>query len=227
MSTMVFGDVEQGSAEWLRLRAGILTASTVGQMLTPTGRLGSNDKTRALIFQLVTERITGEPTYVPPSWDMKRGTFSEPYARDLYSELYAPVTETGFMLMVEPEYRLGYSPDGMVGEDGLIEIKSPQAKGHVQTILADEPPAKYVAQLQTGLLVSGRQWIDYVSYCPGLPLYVKRVKPDEQWHASIREAATRFEEAANSLMADYQAHADHLHPTPNIDVFDGETYDYA
>lgn len=131
------------------------------------------------------------------------------------------------MLLVEPEYRLGYSPDGMVGEDGLIEIKSPQAKGHVQTILADEPPAKYVAQLQTGLLVSGRQWIDYVSYCPGLPLYVKRVFPDEQWQASIREAATRFEEAAKDLMADYQAHADHLHPTPNIDVFNGETYDYA
>lgn len=227
MSLEIFDDLEQGTNEWLRLRAGILTASTIGQMLTPTGKVANNDKTRAFVYQLVGERITGEPTFIPPTWDMQRGTHSEPFARDLYSELYAPVTEIGFMLMVEPDYRLGYSPDGIVGDDGLIEIKSPRLASHVRTIADDEPPAKYMAQLQAGLLVSGRQWIDYVSYFPGRELYVKRVRPDEWWQEAIITAATRFEDDARNLMEDYENHATGLYLTPNIDVFTGETYDHS
>ena len=71
-------------------------------------------------------------------------------------------------------------PDGLVGDDGLIEVKSRRQKKHLQTILSDEVPAENMAQLQTGLLVSGREWIDYMSYCGGMPLWVKRVEPDVQ-----------------------------------------------
>lgn len=227
MSLTVFDDVEQGSAEWLRLRAGILTASTVGQLLTPGGKPAANEKTRALTLQLVAERVTGEPMAIQPTWDMRRGTFSEPYARELYSEAYAPVTETGFMLLVDLDWRLGYSPDGLVGNDGLIEIKSPRPAKHVQTILDGTPPSQYVAQLQAGLLVSGRAWIDYVSYSPGLPLFVCRVEPDVKWRASIVEVARRFEADANTLQTEYTAQTKRLTPTPFIDVFTGDTHDYA
>jgi hypothetical protein len=75
-------------------------------------------------------------------------------------------------------FSLGYSPDGLVGDDGLIEVKCRRQKKHLQTILADEVPPENMAQLQCGLLVSGREWIDYVSYCGGMPMYVKRVYPD-------------------------------------------------
>lgn len=225
MSLEIFDDIEQGTDEWMRLRAGILTASTIGQMLTPTGKVANNDKTRAFTYQLVTERITGEPTCIPPTWDMARGTFSELYARNLYATHYAPVTETGFMLMIEPEYRLGYSPDGLVGDKGLIEIKSPRTVSHVRTTIAARMPSKYMAQIQAGLLVSKRDWCDFVSYCPGLPLYVERIYPVPAWQEAIITAATRFEQDARNLMADYENHAKGLYLTPYIDVFTGETYD--
>src|SRR5690606_28207827 len=184
----------------------IITASTVGKLLTATGKVANNDTSRALTHALIAERITGRVEYSAPSRDMQRGTLLEPYARDLYARNYAPVQEIGFMRFENTNgSAIGYSPDGLVGEDGLIEIKSRTPRIQVNTILADRVPAANMAQLQAGLFVSGRDWIDYVSYSPGLPLYVKRVQPDAAWFAAIIDAVEAFEATARETLAQYRA----------------------
>ena len=199
----VFNDLEQGTDEWLAARCGIITASVVGQLITPkTVRPATNDYSRALTMTLAAERITGHVEPIHPNADMERGTLDEPYARDLYSDHYAPAVEVGFMVR-DFGYKIGYSPDGLVGDDGLIEIKSRRQKKHLATILADEVPLENMAQIQCGLLVSGREWLDYVSYSGGMPLYVKRVLPDLRWLSAIHEAVEAFEESAAQMVKNY------------------------
>lgn len=172
--------------------------------LEPVLTLADTDTSRALTTTLAAERITGwsDPVYV--SRDMERGTLEEPIARDYYTQhTGTTVTEVGFMVREEDGWILGYSPDGLVGDDGLIEIKSRRAKTQVMTVMADQVPAQNMAQLQAGLLVTGRAWIDYVSFCGGLPLYVKRVYPDPRWFEVITAAARLFEMKAAAIVADY------------------------
>lgn len=186
-------DIEQGSEEWHALRCGILTASEVKLILTPTLKVASNDKERAHLFELLGQRITGytEPRYI--SDDMLRGQEDEIEARIRYAEHYAPVTECGFVTNDDHGFVIGYSPDGLVGSDGLIECKSRRQKFQVETIMADEVPAEYMLQIQTGLLVSGRKWLDFISYSAGLPMFVKRVFPDAEIQAAIIAAAASFD----------------------------------
>jgi len=212
-----FPDLEQGSEEWLAARCGLVTASVVGQLVTPkTIKPASNDESRALTFLLVAERITGfvDPVYV--NADMARGQFDEPLARNLYSETYAPVSETGFMVRTEPTWKLGYSPDGLVGDDGLIEVKSPRAKTHLRTILNDEVPSYHMAQIQAGLLVTGRDWLDYLSYSGGMPMFRKRVYPDQRWFDAIVTAVEQFERVAAQMVADYATAVTDLPTTERI-----------
>ena len=218
MSLIEYPDIEQGSDAWLDQRRGIVTASVVGKLLTSTLKVASNDTARGLLATLVAERITGwtDPVFV--SDDMLRGTDDEPRAVAAYAEWRGvEVTHTGFMVRdlglafdeagepVDMTF-LGYSPDGLVGDDGLIECKSRRAKKQLQTILDDEVPAENYAQLQAGLLVSARAWCDYVSFSGGMPLWVKRVYPDPEWFDAIVAAVTSFELAA-SLMAEQYADA--------------------
>ena len=205
MSLTILPDLEQGSDEWHDQRRGIVTASMVGRLLTSTGKVANNDTSRTLTAQLVAERITGwtDPVFV--SDDMLRGHDDEPRAVEVYAEHYAPVETVGFMVRDDWGFRIGYSPDGLVGDDGLIEVKSRRAKKQLQTILEDDVPAENMAQLQCGLLVSGRAWIDYVSFCGGMPLYVKRILPDPEFMDSILAAVTAFELAASLMVADYEA----------------------
>jgi putative phage-type endonuclease len=205
VSTLIeYPDVEQRSEQWHDLRRGMVTASTVAQLLTPTLKVASNDTSRAVTTALVAERITGvtEPTFT--SDDMWRGVLHEPIARDYYSQHHAPASEYGFMARQFDRFEIGLSPDGVVGDDGLIEIKCPRAKGHLQTILADRIPAVYMAQCQTALLVSGRKWLDYVSFHAGLPLFVKRTWPNTEWHDAIKAAVEAFERNAVEIVANYR-----------------------
>jgi len=177
------------------------------------------DVARGLVTLLVSERITGLVEETPTSQAMLRGQLDEPYARDAYGEHHAPVDQVGFMVRSDWGYRIGYSPDGLVGDDGLIEIKSRAPKKHVATILADEVPAENMAQCQAGLLVSGREWLDYVSFCGGLPLWTKRVFPDERWQFAIIEAVQIFEENAASMIGRYESAVKGLPLTERIDHF--------
>lgn len=220
MSLEIFTELEQGSPEWLAARCGMPTASVIGQLITAkTLKVAANETSRALVMTLVAERITGHVEPVYPNADMQRGTMSEPFARDIYSENYAPATEVGFMTRDFGGYTIGFSPDGLIGDDGLIEIKSPRQKKHLATILADEVPLEYMAQCQTGLLVSGREWLDFISYNGGMPLWSKRVEPDEKWQAAIKEAVEALEAVAEVMIASYRARVAGLPATERIDLF--------
>lgn len=178
--------------------------------------VANNETSRSLTKLLTAERITGYTEDTFTSDDMWRGVEDEPRARDLYRKHYAPVDEVGFMVRREDGWTLGYSPDGLVGDDGLIEVKSRRQKNHLATVLADEVPAANYAQLQAGLLVSGRKWIDYLSYTGGMALWVKRVFPDEQWFKAIEQACRTFEHAAESMANTYLTRVDGLPKAPRI-----------
>jgi len=221
MTLHVYEDLEQGTDEWLAARRGIITASVVGLLITAkTVKPANNDTSRGLIATLVAERITGHVEPIQETADMLRGTLDEPYARDIYSEHYAAATEVGFMVNDVTGHRIGYSPDGLVGDDGLIEIKSRRQKKQLATILADEVPAENMAQIQCGLLVSGREWLDYVSYAGGMPLYVKRVLPDPKWFDAIAAAVDAFEETAADMLTTYAAAIEGRPETERIDHFE-------
>ena len=211
-----YTDLEQGTEEWFAVRRGMVTASVVGSLVTPTLKVSNNETSRSLTALLVAERITGwtDPNYV--SDDMLRGRYDEVLARDLYSKTYQPVTEVGFIVRDLEGVQIGYSPDGLVGSDGLIECKSRRAKKHIATILADEVPAENMAQCQAGLLTSGRAWCDYLSYCGGLPMWRKRVHPDPAWQAAIIAAVQAFEESAATMTAAYLAAVEGLPATERI-----------
>lgn len=217
MALYTFPDLMQRTDEWLDVRRGIVTASTVGRLITPrTIKPADNPDSRSLTMLLVSERITGwtEDTYVSSA--MWRGVEDEPRAVETYSRAYAPVETVGFMVRDEWGFRVGYSPDGLVGKDGLVEVKSRSPREHVRVVIEDEVPAEHMAQLQCGLLVSGRQWVDYISYCGGLPMWVKRVTPDQRWHDAILTAVRAFEASATSLVSTFTARTAGLPATERV-----------
>lgn len=260
-----YPDLEQGTDEWLAARCGIVTASTVGKLLTVSrwGALdylcpdcgaecgmpclskakkadgeptpiktmhparvewardhadtsplivqpATGDDARNLTLSLVAERITGHVDQAYINTDMWRGILEEPAARQAYSEHHAPVEEMGFITRTINGHRIGYSPDGLVGKDGLIEIKSRLQKKQLHTILDQGVPAENMAQLQCGLLVTGRKWIDYVSFSGGMPLWVTRVLPDPNWFDAITQAVALFEANAADMITRYRSAVDGL-----------------
>lgn len=220
MSLTIHDDLIQGSDEWLQARAGVLTASVVGQLITPSKvQVSKSDTARAVMDTLLAERITGTVESLFVTADMQRGQDEEPFARDLYAEhTRQTVDETGFMVRTINGHQLGYSPDGLVGDDGLIEIKSRRHKKHLRTILTDAVPPENYAQLQCGLLVSGRAWIDYVSFSAGMPLYIKRVTPDDRWQNAIRAALIEYETYADGAISLYQHTTEGMPTCPTIET---------
>jgi predicted phage-related endonuclease len=195
----------QGSDAWLAARCGLLCASEVRKILTPKLKVADNTDSRAHIFEIAFQRITGfvEPHYVSDA--MLRGKQDEIYARDEYAKHFAPVQEVGFVTNDQWGFTLGYSPDGLVGDDGLIECKSRGGKFQVQTIARDEVPEEFVLQIQTGLLLTGREWCDFISYCGGLPMFTKRVEPDPVIQAAIIQAAIGFESRVAETVQEYHS----------------------
>jgi hypothetical protein len=175
-----------------------------------TVKIMTDDKTRQHVWELAAQRITRytEPQYIGD--DMLRGYADEILAREKYAETRAEVLEVGFITSDALGFVMGYSPDGLVGDDGLIECKSRRQKYQVQTICEGSVPDEYVLQLQTGLLITGRKWIDFISYSGGLPMFVQRVFPDPVIQAAIVSAATEFEakvvQAVQSFHDNVKAH---------------------
>lgn len=203
-------DLEQGSDEWLAARRGILTASEMHLALTPTLKVANNDKTRAHAFELAAQRVTDftEPHFV--SDDMLRGTEDEADALSIYMDKYEPTAKAcGFVTCDFHGFLIGYSPDCIVGDDGLAEAKSRRQKFQMQVISqqietgAPWIPPEHVLQCQTGLLVTGRQWLDYISYCSGMPMVTIRVYPDAEMHEAIVEASEAFEDRVRGIVKRY------------------------
>lgn len=205
----VFHDqFEQGSLQWVAARCGLLTASEMKLIVTPTLKVADNDATRLHLYDLAAQRITGTVESAFQSYDMIRGQAEEVEARGKYAAAFGPVREVGFVTNSKWGFTLGYSPDGLVGDDGQIECKSRKPKYQVQTVVEyavkNTVPSEFMIQLQTGLLVTEREWIDLVSYSPKLPLAVMRVYPDDKIQAAIVAAAEAAEAKIAHIISTYE-----------------------
>lgn len=175
-------EIIQGSDAWHQLRLGKVTASRVADVVART-KSGPSASRANYMAELIAERLTGQAAEKFTSAAMDWGTEKEADARAAYQfRTDAEVVEVGFVL--HPTITdSGASPDGMVGDDGLVEIKCPNTATHLETLLGQSVPAKYVTQMQWQMACTGRPWCDFVSYDPRLPesmcLFVKRVFRDD------------------------------------------------
>ncbi len=207
-SITLYTDLVQGSDEWHAARCGLLTASEFDRILTPTLKIASNAKERAHLWEIAAQRISNyvEPSYIGDA--MLRGHEDEITARELYSKHFAPVQECGFVTNSKWGFVLGCSPDGLVGDDGMIECKSRCQKYQVQTICEHAEsggfPDEYALQIQGEMLIMERDWCDFISFSGGLPMAVIRVYPDETIQNAIVDAAARFESRIHEVVATFQ-----------------------
>ena len=173
--------IVQGSPEWFAARCGKVTASRVADVIAKT-KSGYSASRANYAAELIAERLTGvtAPSFTNDA--MRWGTETEPQARSAYAKAHnLEVIETGFIN--HPEIiDAGASPDGLVGDRGLVEIKCPNTATHLDTLLSGSIPAKYITQMHWQMACTGREWCDFVSYDPRLPgemaLFVKRVERD-------------------------------------------------
>lgn len=221
MTLTTHRDLEQGSDEWLQIRTGLITASEMNLILTPTLKAANNEKTRAHVWEIAAQRINGytEPSFIGENGF--RGHADEVIARELYGERVEPIEEVGFYIRDFDGFSIGYSPDGVaVMSNGGIECKSRKMKFQMQTIVENTVPTEHMLQLQTALLVTGWDWVDYVSFCGGMPMWVIRVLPDSVYEAAIIDAVTAFEDKVNEQIAAYHARLD------GVDVIETERQDH-
>ncbi|WP_020475222.1 lambda exonuclease family protein [Zavarzinella formosa] len=198
-------DLTQGSPEWHAIRCGLLTASEMKNIITPsTLKYANNEKSRSHMHELAAQRINKFVEQAFVNDDMQRGKDDEFYARQAYSEHYEPVEEVGFVTNDEFGFTLGYSPDGLVGKDGAIEVKSRKQKYQLETTLSGIVPEEYMIQIQTGLLVTRRKWCDFISFCGGTYMIVIRVPAKEEMQRAIITAAKAFHVQLGMLMDKYQ-----------------------
>ena len=205
MSLKIYEELEQGTPEWHEARRGIVTASVIGQLITPsTLKVANNQTSRSRLYELAAERITGRVEETPTTWQMARGNEEEERARDLYEQHYGPVEQVGFMVREVDGIPLGFSPDGLCGDDGFVEFKSRSPKIHVQHVVSGQVPPENMAQVMTGLYVTGRSWCEYTSFSNGMAMWRTRVFPDSQWFTAIEEALHHAELAILKIIAEYE-----------------------
>lgn len=187
--------IEQGTPEWFAERCGKVTASRVADVVART-KTGWGAGRANYMAQLVAERLTGTVAESFSNAAMQWGTDMEPEARETY-EFYTNATvEPASFVKHQTIGDTGASPDGYVGEDGLVEIKCPNSATHIETLLGGAVPGKYVTQIQWQLACTGRKWADFVSFDPRLPesmkLFVKRVQRDDALIASLEADVIEF-----------------------------------
>lgn len=178
-------EFEQNSPEWFAARLGIPTASEFKTVMAK----GEGKTRKTYMCKLAGERLTGEPCEKYSNAHMERGHEMESEAANLYT----------FMRDIEPR-RVGFirngdagcSPDGLIGEGGLVEIKTKLPHLQIEVLLADRLPPEHVAQCQGALWIAEREWLDFVSYWPKLPLFVKRVHRDETYIEKLAKEVAAF-----------------------------------
>jgi putative phage-type endonuclease len=187
--------VEQGTPEWFAARLGNVTASRVADVIakTKSGYAASRENYMA---QLICERMTGTVAESFSSPAMQWGTETEPLARAAYESVAnVLVDEVGYIAHPTIE-RAGASPDGLIGVFGLLEIKCPNTATHIDTLISEQVPTKYITQMQWQMSCTGRTWADFVSFDPRLPsglqMFVKRVEFDAEYVAMLKEEVIKF-----------------------------------
>jgi len=186
---MIIHDVIQGSTEWLAIRAGIPTASAFDRIVTPKGKLST--QAEKYMHQLLAERMMGRPVLQVQTHWMGRGTALEGEAV-LYYEGVRELDTTVIGFVTNDEKTIGASPDRFVGEDGLLEIKCPAEHTHVGYLLTRAVDAEYWPQVQGQLWITGRKWLDIVSYHPEMPIAIVRVERDNDYISLLAYAVGEF-----------------------------------
>ena len=187
--------IEQGTPEWFAARLGNVTASRVADVIAKT-KSGYSASRENYMAQLICERMTNTVAESYSNAAMQWGTETEPLARAAF-ESYADilVDEVGYITHPSIE-RAGASPDGLVLDDGLLEIKCPNTATHIDTLLSETIPTKYITQMQWQMACTGRVWCDFVSFDPRLPdglqLFVKRVERDAEYIAMLEQEVIKF-----------------------------------
>lgn len=199
--------MDQGSDEWFAVRIGKVTASRVADIIAKT-KSGYSTSRDNYMAQLVCERLTGQKGESFTNAAMQHGTETEPLARAAYEALKdVLVDEVGFV--PHPSIKMaGASPDGLVNDDGLLEIKCPNTATHIDTLLSESVPTKYFTQMQFQMACTGREWCDFVSFDNRLPeelqLFVKRVPRDDVYirliEAEIVQFIAELDDKINKLM---------------------------
>ncbi len=199
MTVEIF-NCEQGTPDWFEARRGVVTASRFSDVLAK----GQGITRRKYLLTLAGEAITGEVAESYSNAHMERGHIMEADARNLYA----------FANDVEPELvgfmrrgRAGASPDSLIGTDGLLEIKSKLPHLQLDVLDKGKLPSEHVAQVQGQLYVSGRDWLDFVSYWPKLPLFCIRIERDEKYISGLKQALDDFVGELDSYIEKYGVHA--------------------
>ena len=186
---------DQRTPEWFAARLGKVTASRVADVIAKT-KTGYSASRENYMAQLVVERMTNTQAESFTNAAMQWGNDQEPFARAAYEiKQGVMVEETG--LVDHPTIPMaGASPDGLVGEDGLVEIKCPNTATHIDTLLTQTVPAKYITQMQFQMACTGRQWCDFVSFDPRMPakaqIFVKRVLRDDVFIREVESEIKKF-----------------------------------
>lgn len=185
----------QGSDAWKQIRCGKVTASRVADIVAKT-KTGPAASRANYMAQLICERLTGTPAETYSNAAMIHGTETEPEARSAY-EFYQGVSVQEVAFIHHPKIeQAGCSPDGLVGDDGLIEIKCPNSATHLDTLLGQAVPAKYETQMQFQMACTGREWCDFVSFDPRMPenmrLFIKRLPRDDKRIAELEKEIAGF-----------------------------------
>ena len=172
-------DIDQNSPEWDEARRGVITASCFSNIVQRTGKPSTQRK--KYLYKLAAEVVSGYKVASYSNAIMERGHEVEQEARQAYSDATLnEIDHVGFCFMDE-SHRVGASPDGLVGEDGGVEIKCPDAHTHVEYLLSNKLPVKYLQQVQGSMYVTGRSWWNFVSYYPGLKPLILKVERDDKF----------------------------------------------
>lgn len=187
--------IEQGTVEWHLQRLGKVTASRVSDVLSK-GKSGESASRKNYRTELLVQRLTGQPGESFTNTAMEWGTATEPLARIAYeAEMGVFVDQVAFI--DHPSIaKFGCSPDGLVAQDGLIEIKCGNTATHIDWMLDGKPPTKHIPQMQCQMAVTGRQWCDFVSFDPRLPddlqLFVVRLERDQEYIEAMEAEVKKF-----------------------------------
>lgn len=196
--------MQQGTDEWRAARLGKLTASRMAEAIART-KAGWGASRKNLMAQLIAERLTGIPAEGYMNEAMRFGTDTEPQARSAY-EFFNDVTVEQVGFIDHPRILMaGASPDGLVGADGLLEIKAPNTATQIETLLSGAIPDKYVVQMQFQMACTGRKWCDFASFDPRLPerlrVFVKRIYRDDRRIGELEDQAREFLAEVEDTMA--------------------------
>jgi putative phage-type endonuclease len=187
--------MQQLSEEWFAIRCGKVTASRMGDLMATT-RNGYGASRATYMGELIAERLTGKPAERFQSEAMKWGVDNEPHANSAYVFFKdVQIEPVGFVPHPSIE-NSGASPDGLIGADGMVEIKCPLTSTHIETLITDTIAVRYIYQMQWQMACTGRQWCDFVSFDPRMPpsmqMYCKRIERNPKTIAELERAVREF-----------------------------------